>query len=1008
MGIESALIAAGASATAASLASTAVGIGLSVGLAYASKALTGKNRSAEEKGVQASLQIGADVPRGYLCGRQVMEGQLSYWNVSGPENNFLDLVFPIGDGPHDGLTDLWVDGVHRNLTLASSDQYQDTYSIESYYYGPLLIPLMTVTFFHGYEDQPAHGLFVSSASPAERWTATERGSGVAYVAIRLWYFKQWFPDGIPSFKFGIRGRRFYDWRKDSTAGGSGTHRWTDKKTWQYTENPFVELYNFQRGLYLNNELVVGAGVLPADLLLDRYTAAANACDEEVLDSAGFSADRFSCSTYVNADEEYGAVIERILDSSAGAMYEQAGSFGPIAGVAQPTVMTITDGDLVSGRPVSFKAKRSRSELVNGVFGTYIDIGQMGAAVPYVARTDAAAEAADTEVRRAESNFPQVNDQVQAQRLAEIERRLYRLQATATITLGLIADPLEPGDWIRWISARPGRGDRRYQIVSLTKAGDQTITLNLREIASSAFGSTADDAAPPAGAPNAPPAVITTVPLFGVSARTLLAENGLKTPAIEATWQPILDDKVDAVLIEYRVAGQAEVLPWRSDDPLSGLVVWSAGVQSETQYEVRGTITCTPARATTWTEWMAVTTTEQVVPVTMQSFPAALHDKIANEFGAATDEWRAGLEQVNLLAAEMAAHQAVVRLDDVRRVTATFGAQKAEYLFQIGAVADDVSATVTRVETLESTAGTLTTSVAGINSTLATLATETTAIASEVTELSATVDGLGASAGASWTAGVTPAGATAAWDLQLTAGSVTVGITAVALSGGGGQVRIAADKFALSKPDGTTFALFEAADGNFYLAGNLLAAGTIQAIHLDVDSVTTNSIKIGNVTTTKLTPNACTNSVFMTSGATLIGPDLWSAVINRISGTYVNAMIIFHPVPHTYNETYAFGAYYITVEVKRNGATIYSRRHRISETAQITSDPWGTNYWYFVGAFPIIVSIKDSDDLPNGDYIYSVSYRDWSVYVQNDYRAGNSGFENAGYFNVSFDMVEFKR
>ncbi|MFG1465270.1 hypothetical protein V5F77_20510 [Xanthobacter sp. DSM 24535] len=931
MGIEAALIAAGASATAASLASTAVGIGLSVGLAYASKALTGKSRAAEDKGVQASLQIGADVPRGYLCGRQVMEGQLSYWNVSGPDNNFLDLVFPIGDGPHDGLTDLWVDGVRRNLTLASSDQFRDTYSVESYYYGPLLVPLMTVTFYHGYEDQPAHDLFVSSATPASRWTATERGSGVAYVAIRLWYFKQWFPDGIPSFKFGIRGRRFYDWRKDSTAGGSGAHRWTDKKTWAYTENPFVELYNFQRGLYLNNELVVGAGVLPADLLLDRYTAAANACDEEVMDSAGFSADRFSCSTYVNDDEEHGAVTERILDSCAGAMYEQAGSFGPIAGVAQPTVMTITDGDLVSGRPVSFKAKLPRSELVNGVFGTYIDFSQMGAAVPYVARTDAAAESADTEQRRVESNFPQVNDLVQAQRLAEIEKRLARLQATATITLGMSADPLEPGDWIRWISARPGRGDRRYLIKSLTKAADQTITLNLREVASSAFGAAANDDAPSAGDPNAPPAVITTVPMFNASPRTLLAENGLKTPAIEATWQSILDDKVDAVLIQYRVAGQEEVLPWRSDDPLSGLVVWSSGVQSETLYEVRATITCTPARATTWTEWKPVTTTEQVVPVTMQSFAPALRDLIGTQLGVADAEYRAGIENLNLIVAELAAHQAVVRLEDVRRVTATFGNQKAEYLFQVGVVADDVSATVQRVETLEAEAvslnadlGTVTTNLATVSSTVTALADGQSALASDVTslqstttglvtgldaaegnigdlttglgaaegtigglqsdvaaaqgdigtlvtsvataqgslttltgtvsaisadvlELTAAVNDLSSSVTVRWVAGVTPAGATAAWDLQLVAGSVVVGMSAIALSGGGGQIRFQADKFLFAKPDGTTFALLQSSGGTFYLAGNMLTDGYVLAQHLSVSTLSAITGNMGTLT-----------------------------------------------------------------------------------------------------------------------------------------------------------------
>ncbi|MFG1462249.1 phage tail protein [Xanthobacter sp. DSM 24535] len=863
--------------------SALLGIGASVGLSYLSKALGGKSsKTATSSGLEGSLQIAGDVPRGAVFGRAITEGHQVYGQTGGSfastPNLALDRVYAIGEGPHDALESVWVDGKLCTLSLVSASTHVDHYTVNEYNYPTTGVPCMHLWFFRGYTDQPALSELVTNANPSDRWTSDYRGSGVCYVATRCLYFKEVF-SSFPAFSFGIRGRRLYDWRSDTTAGGDGPQRWSDQTSWVYSANPIVQLYNFQRGLRAATQLLYGANVQTADLVLDAYTAAANACDESVMDSAGSSADRYSCGTIISDAEEHGAVIQRFLDSCAGAMYERAGAFAPLAGVAQATTYpTITDGDLVSGFPIRFIAKRGRAELVNGVFGTYTDLSQNGASVSYPSRVDLDAVTLDTEQRYSESDYPQVFDPVQAQRLAELELLLARLQATATITLGMSAVVLEPGDWVRWTSAR--FGDRRWMIERIQE-GQGTYTLDLREINATAFGEI-DDVPLNGGLPGVGDTDLTTVPMFSVTSRTLVGDNGLKTPAIQAGWQAILDNRVDALLFEYRVVGQTDVLTARSDDPLSGAWVWSAGLQSETDYEVRATITSTPPRSTTWTDWLPVTTTEQIVPVGMQNFEAGLRDKIANELGAADAEYRAGIENLNLIVAELAAHQAVVRLEDVRRVTATFGNQKAEYLLQIGAVADDVSATVSRVETLESTAGSLTTSVATINSTLttmatenaalatsvtalqvnytglstsvsslstslSTLATETSAIATEVTDLSAAVDDLSASVNVTWAAGVTPAGATAAWDLQLVAGSVVVGMSAIALSGGGGQIRFQADKFLFAKADGTTFALLQSAGGNFYLDGNIFADGSILAQHLSVSTLSAITGNMGTLT-----------------------------------------------------------------------------------------------------------------------------------------------------------------
>jgi hypothetical protein len=42
---------------------------------------------------------------------------------------------------------------------------------------------------------------------------------------------------------------------DSTvAGGSGSHRWNDPSTWEWSDNPAVCRYNWVRGIYANDDV----------------------------------------------------------------------------------------------------------------------------------------------------------------------------------------------------------------------------------------------------------------------------------------------------------------------------------------------------------------------------------------------------------------------------------------------------------------------------------------------------------------------------------------------------------------------------------------------------------------------------------------------------------------------------------------------------------------------------------------------------------------------------------
>lgn len=97
----------------------------------------------------------------------------------------------------------------------------------------------TITHYTG-SQTTADSLLVA-AFAAQSITYADTLNGYMYSVLRL-----------PSAQFTgalkltarIRGRRLYDPRKDSTAGGSGSHRLATPSTWEYSANPSLALADF--------------------------------------------------------------------------------------------------------------------------------------------------------------------------------------------------------------------------------------------------------------------------------------------------------------------------------------------------------------------------------------------------------------------------------------------------------------------------------------------------------------------------------------------------------------------------------------------------------------------------------------------------------------------------------------------------------------------------------------------------------------------------------------------
>jgi hypothetical protein len=599
-----------------------LGIGLSLGLSALSK-LLGSKQQAKPSGVQLNLQVGADVGRQVVFGRISTKGHLAFFNTSRKENQRFDAVYVLSEGWCDGLEFVWIGGNKKALTqIADDGQGMKTFRIQDYG------GLATVFFHDGRPGQSYDVDLITNSS--NRYTSQDRFAGMCYVHVVLIYNEDQFPGGPPEFSWQMRGYRCYDVRKDSTIGGAGTHRVDDPTTWEFSENPAVQAYNFLMGIQAENSVVLGPDVPNYDLLGPMFMLAANVCDETVVLEGGGSERRYrSAYIVVGEDSDFRSLLSPIIQAMAGYLLEFQGQFGILAGASQTPVVTVTDGDFRVGPEQRFSMKLSRTERTNEVYGQFVDpeAGYQANSYPPIISADALAE--DGEPLRVPLDLAAVPSVTQAQRIARARLRETRAQANGTFTLGYHLMFLDPGDWIRWQSNRYG-WTKLFRVMTRQLNSDDSVTIALREVNNGIYDWGTGDEQPvtPPGIPPGDPGYMTTVANFSAEAIMITATNGGERPAVKLTWAPVDDDTVDAVIIEYRRINTIAATRLRDDSPKDGQYIFDT-VGSGDQFEFRATIATTPVRPTTWTLWVGVQTGQATIPPGSIDFDAltqAVRDK----------------------------------------------------------------------------------------------------------------------------------------------------------------------------------------------------------------------------------------------------------------------------------------------------------------------------------------------------------------------------------------------
>ncbi len=595
-------------AAVSAFASTAVGsfvvnAALSAAVSWGASKLMGKNKAgvSERQASVQTLSLG-EVPREALIGETITGGSL------------VDVFYHGGQYGTDYVTRCIALADHKIEALLG-------YYIDDVYY-PWTANGLQAGFSNAL-DMEFVNASASGTPPPSRWLAAsgwsnnDVGVGVTRIWVSAKFDEKVWPQGLPQMRFVVRGLKVYDPRKDAALGyaGGGAQTWSNPATHTWSRNATLLRYAMVRGVYIEGHqgeaqhLLIGRGLTPEEAPPARIIAPANLCDEDVDGAFADGPTLYTANGTIRASDTFISVEEWFAAAMAGVIVQREGGVEIEPGQAKAAVMTITDGDLVVGEPVTFSAFLNDGDggRINTVVPRYVSPAQKWKDFAGPVRRDLADITKDGGPREMTLSLILVTDGRQADWCAEIVRRSSRLEKRATIVLPPDCAMLEEGDWIAWQSDRRHAGATvRYQVAGWSMGKDWRMRLSLREIASSVYG-VPDPVTSTATTPPGP-ATAAALTLPGAAATaTLVAGSGPVQPGIRFSWTTPVDPGLRAVRAEVRIVGQTDPAVTRTEAVESGVMVATNGVAASRSHEARLVPIGDPWRTVTPSAWFPVTT-----------------------------------------------------------------------------------------------------------------------------------------------------------------------------------------------------------------------------------------------------------------------------------------------------------------------------------------------------------------------------------------------------------------
>ena len=257
----------------------------------------------------------------------------------------------------------------------------------------------------------------------------------------------------------IKGSKLYDPRLDSTIpGGSGTHRFADPSTWEFSVNPKLAELLYLRGADVNGTRIFGMGKPAAAIDLENFAAEANVCEEQINVVGGGTIDRYTCNGLLIPNSSHKINLQRLLSASAGTIDASGGIYRTFAGAWRASSMTLTETD-IDGAPTDMQLQIDPSKEINVIGGAFAEPAEMWVVKEYPELTDAASITLFGENSK-KLDLPFTTDHRIAQRISKIQMKRLNAKRAFNANYWLRTVSLQPGDIITQTYAR-------YRVVAET-------------------------------------------------------------------------------------------------------------------------------------------------------------------------------------------------------------------------------------------------------------------------------------------------------------------------------------------------------------------------------------------------------------------------------------------------------------------------------------------------------------------------------------------------------------
>ncbi|WWT40007.1 putative tail fiber protein H [Nostoc phage Nsp-JY10] len=389
----------------------------------------------------------------------------------------------------------------------------------------------------GLDNETAYGELVSEF--ASIWSNACRGDGLATVYMRCEtalqeYFLDIYPNQMPEHSAVGNGALLYDPRKDSTQGGSGSHRYSNPNTWEFSRNiALMRLWHLCHP--------VGGKMTYADMHLPEWMHAANVCDQLVVNRSGGTEPRYHGGMWFRANNDPVEVGRTLDEAGELVVYERAdGKIGVHAGAYVAPDIMLDAANLFS---VRVDKNRRRASTVLAVRGRYVNTANAynteDAAIygdPYGAIDDATERTKTFD-----------NSAVQSHNHCQRKQKLTFIRSNArrvTIVANYAAETVRNLPYRRFVAVNyPSRG-LVNTVIEITSA--PTIDLRNMQISFSGivvtpslydFNAAVEEGAPGAIAPVLEDAGVPVPSGFSVSIQTEVVTGGATAAFAVATWTP---------------------------------------------------------------------------------------------------------------------------------------------------------------------------------------------------------------------------------------------------------------------------------------------------------------------------------------------------------------------------------------------------------------------------------------------------------------------------------------